>query len=457
MKKFLTSTFLIKVSLLLILFFLYLIWTRGGFNTFFLDTDFGRDLSELSNFWIGRRVIWLGPRLSPGFNASPIYYYIFYPALWISNGNAYSLMISNLIIALLALGAFGLFGLRKWGAKVLIPVFLIGLTPWWRGVTMHPGNGYTYVFWLFLSLTLLWFEASLFLSAFFLGLSISYHPAAIFAILLLIYEWFRKGHSFGNLFLILLGLIIPWAPIILFEIITKGYTLRHWLVNPQTGINFQVVDIANIQQIFSLSGLPALLALAIWIFVGVKSTGRIRIWFFLSSILVVFFGVLSYVPQNYLLGISCILWFIAVVELVDMQWGLIIMIVLAILFLGRDIIMTKPPPLARRPISKIQNVVDALGATQKLDKHKKIAVVSALGKDTSVPQADDYHFFLRIKNYQVLDVQLYSQADVLVMFIEEPDFNWGKWSTWEIDQFGSKKLDYRMEAEGIKILIFNKR
>lgn len=185
------------LALTIVLFLLIFIWIRGGLDVVYLDTDLGRDLSEMSKLWIGTKVIWLGPRLSPGFHASPIYYYIFYPALIISHGNANSLIIFNLILATLSLGLFGYLGIKRFGTSFLLVIGMIGLFPWWSSIVLHPGNGYTYVIWLLLSLSCLWFELPLFFSALFLGLATSFHPAAIFAITLLFYEWFRRKALVG--------------------------------------------------------------------------------------------------------------------------------------------------------------------------------------------------------------------------------------------------------------------
>jgi hypothetical protein len=57
------------------------IWLRPGLDAVYFDTDAGRDLSEISNILQGR-VVWLGPRLDPGLQASPSYYYSLAPFVW---------------------------------------------------------------------------------------------------------------------------------------------------------------------------------------------------------------------------------------------------------------------------------------------------------------------------------------------------------------------------------------
>jgi len=47
------------LALTIVLFLLIFIWIRGGLDVVYLDTDLGRDLSEMSKLWIGTKVIWL--------------------------------------------------------------------------------------------------------------------------------------------------------------------------------------------------------------------------------------------------------------------------------------------------------------------------------------------------------------------------------------------------------------
>jgi len=400
-----------------------------------------------------------GPRLSPGFHASPIYYYIFYPALIISHGNANSLIIFNLILATLSLGLFGYLGIKRFGTSFLLVIGMIGLFPWWSSIVLHPGNGYTYVIWLLLSLSCLWFELPLFFSALFLGLATSFHPAAIFAITLLFYEWFRRKHKFTRLLQIIFGFLLPWFPIIIFEIITKGYLFRQWYTHPKMGIFLQF-QMNNLQSIVNSSyfNFPiALIILTLTLIALFSSSKRHRVWFFLTMINLSLFSIISLVPTHYLLGISCILMFVVMIILIQKLWGRWILFAMIMLYLFNTIFFTPYPTQSKRPISKIKNIVDVFVNKSKINKKNKIAVIAVLDYENKVPQADDYRFFLRMKGLDVLDVTNYSQADILIMFIEEKNFNYQKWSTWESDQFGSKKKIDETIIEGIKIITYLKK
>ena len=435
---------IIKFLLIFVILFLCFFWFRGGFASINLDTDLGRDLFELSNILL-HKVVWLGPRLSAGIHASPIYYYILFPALLLSGNNPGSIIFLTLFFAAVALLIFGLLGIKKWGIFSILSVIIIGLQSWWQTGATHPGNGYTYVIWVFLSLTFMWFEFPLFISALFLGLAISYHPAAVFILPILLYEWWRKKHKIFSFFLILLGLIIPWFPIILFEIITKGYLIRQWSSHPGFGL---------LQPKFNLLNL--LFISIIWLVVGLIAKNRIKMWYWLSFPGLFFLIIMTSAPAHYLLGIICLIWFIAMIALLNRKHGQIVLIIIAIFFFINNVVFAKPIKPAVRSIPKIEAVTKQLVNSGKINKNNKIAVVAMLSADNKVPQADDYRFFLRAQGYQAIDINEYSQADRLVMFIEVPNFDWQHWSTWEIEQFGNKKFISQLSKDKTKIIIFER-
>lgn len=72
------------------------------------------------------------------------------------------------------------------------------------------------------------------------------------------------------------------------------------------------------------------------------------------------------------------------------------------------------------------------------------------------PQSNDYRFFLRTKGFQALDVFDYSQANVLIMFIEDPEYDWQEWRSWEIDQFGEKRMRFQTTIGQTRVILFDK-
>lgn len=435
-------------ALLFILLFLIYTWTRGGLNAFYVDTDFGRDLSQISKLWIGQKVLWLGPTLSPGFHASPLYYYLLFPALFLGKGSAYSLLVANVIFAAVVLGVLG------YKRGTMLALTAIGLSPWFSGLAFHPGNGFTYVIWLLLSLICMWFEFPLVLSSLFLGISLSFHPAAVFALPLLFYEWIRRKHEVKHAILSAIALIIPWSPIILFEIITKGFLFRQWITHPGVGISV-APNLINIQSLIQTSGVSLIGFIVVYIYLLFSGKAREKWWLLIASIGILFFAIVARVPPHYLLGLTCILYFTVAIIMVRRLWGRVLLGIITLFFLG-SIFIASPPKKSVRSIGKIQSVVEQVTKNKTINKNEKIAVVAALDMENKVPQADDYRFFFRIKGFKIPEVTEYFTAKKLILFVENPKFDWKSWSTWETNEIGPKRIIQEQEIEGIKVITFEK-
>jgi hypothetical protein len=444
--------FLVTVCVLFLIF----VWTRGGLDKIFFDIDLGRDLSEMSKLWTGTKVIWLGPRLDPGFHASPLYYYLYYPALYIARGDAHAIIVFSVLLAASALAVFGYLGVKKWGIAGILPVIIIGLMPWWQSIALHPGNGYTYAIFFLVFLVSLWFELPLFISSLFLGLSLSFHPAAVFGLLLLFYEWWKKNHSIKSFIAIIPGLVIPSFPIILFEIITKGYLIRQWLTHPKSAFQLQP-QFQNLFDLTQSSHINFFIAAGIFLLAFFIAKKRVKTWLLFSLVGVLFFALAATTRGHYLFGFLLMVWFSMIVSLMQNTLGKVVLVFLAMIIVVTNVVFAKTPPPSKRSISKIDGVVNQFVKNGKINKNQKIAVLAILDKANKVPMADDYRFFLRVKGYHVLNVQQYSQADMLVLFVEEPDFPWASWSSWETDQFGSKKIIDQREIGEIKIATYVKQ
>lgn len=126
----------------------------------------------------------------------------------------------------------------------------------------------------FLALTSLWFKNPIFISALLFGISIAIDPVAILGLPVLFYEWLSNKQRVRRLFHILLGLLLPWTPIIIFEIITKGFLTRHWLEYPSSaGIVFDP-KLTNLNPLLDTLGLSSALAIIILIVSFLIATKR---------------------------------------------------------------------------------------------------------------------------------------------------------------------------------------
>lgn len=441
------------LSASIILLGLFALWIYKGIFETGIHVDLARDLNFLSDIWV-HKIVWLGPMTSANFPASPIYYYLLFPGLLLSGGNGLSLIFSQAFFALLALSLYAHFQLKKSLISTLLVILAVGLLPWWIKASAMPWNGYMYVSWVFLALTVLWFTKKLFLAALLFGISIAINPVAILALPILFYEWLTKEDKKKSLLYILLGLLLPWAPVILFEMITKGFLIRQWLSHPSTaGIIFSP-NIANSFPLLNIMGLSQLQALIILLISFWLASKRMRYWLIFTSLPLIFLILVTPLRHYYLLGLVCALSFTVITILSSKTVGKIILVIFILSSIQR---ITLPTPLfAERSIPKMDNFVNTFIQTSHLDKTKKYAVVSVRDQQNSTPQADDYRFFLRTKGVNALNIDQYPEADILLLFIEIPNFKWQTFEDWHMQRFGDRKFLSNYKIEGKEVIIYEK-
>lgn len=442
--------FLLSLTILIGLFAL---WTYKGIIETGIHVDLARDLNYLSDIWV-HKIVWLGPMTSANFPASPIYYYLLFPGLLLSGGNGLSLIFSQAFFAFLALGGYAYFQLKKSLASTILVILTIGLSPWWIIASSMPWNGHMYVSWVFLALTSLWFKIPIFVSAFLFGISIAINPVAILALPVLFYEWFTRKKMIKNLFYILLGLLIPWTPIVIYEIITKGFLTRHWLEYPSNaGIIFDP-KVTNILPLLNTMRIAEPLAIIILLASFLIGSKRAKYWIIFVSLPLIFLGLVSPLRQYYLLGLICALTFTIVTILSSHTVGKIILILFILSYI--QIITLSPLAFAGRSIPKMENIVSIFIQNSNLDKTKKYAVVSVRDLQNSTPQADDYRFFLRMKGVNTLNIEDYPEADILLLFIEVPGFKWQNWEDWHVQRFGDRKFLSNQTIDGIEVIMYGR-
>lgn len=436
-----------------ILLGLFSLWTYKGLTETGIHVDLARDLNFLSDLWI-HKIVWLGPMTSINFPTSPIYYYLLFPGLLLSGGNGLSVIFSQTLFAFLALGLYAYFQLKQSLIPTLFVILTIGLSPWWITSSALPWNGHMYVAWVFLALTSLWFKIPLFLSALLFGISIAIDPAAVLALPVLFYEWWTREKRLKNLMRIFLGLILPWAPILIFEIITKGFLTRQWLEYPASaGLIFDP-NLKNIIPLLNglrVSQTLAIVLLFLAFFIGSR---REKYWIIYTCLPLVFLILVPNLRQYYLLGLICAITFTIVAIFSSKPVGRIILV----LFILSYIQIIKLPPLSfeNRSIPRLNKVVNTFIQNSNLDKTKKYAVVSVRDLQNSTPQADDYRFFLRTKGVKALGIDDYNQADILLLFIEVPNFKWQNFEDWHMQRFGSRNFLSNQNVDGIEVIMYGR-
>lgn len=430
-------------ELALCLLLLVTVWVNRSFEKIYLDTDIARDLSETSNILSGRTV-WLGPRLAAIINTSPIYYYLQIPGLLLSNRDGNSLFWTSLLLGLLVLGFVG------WNMKSLLLPLTLGTSSVWMLAVTHPGNGFGYGIWLVGALTILWTEGSIIPASLLIGLALAYHPFALIGLLILIYELWRRKTSWRYWGASVIMILLPFLPLIIFEVITRGFLIRE-LVNNWGKITYGVQAPQILLTLWQLVGL--------WLVVGLGNlmatrSKRLRYWMIMSGTVILFLMLRTKIQPHYLIGVSLVWIWGTIVGLREYKYGKLILLMLVTWQIVSVVYL--PLPKAKRTMNSVAKVVEQLVDQKILNESENIAVVAILDKENKVPVADDYRFFLRMKGFKVLNVQEYAQANTLVEFVETPSVDWKKWSSWEIDLLGPTYLDREISIENTKIVVRRK-
>lgn len=431
---------------------IFSLWLTQGFLTVGIHADLARDLFELSNLWIGR-IVWLGPHLSAGFPVSPLYYYLLFPGLILSRGNAYSIIVSHALFALLPLVLLVWFQRPKPLWQNTVTILPLAFAPWWITAATHPWNGHMYIAWALLFCILAWEKKHFFLIAISLGIATAIHPAATLLLPVLIYEWWLRDNKLKNALFSLIGIFAPWTPIFLFEMITKGYLTRQFLLLRTQTIqwNFSPLSLWLVASLLDLSKTLFIILILLTLFFARRRT---LIWLTLLSLgtlpLILFSGLHDY----YFLGIATALFFIEVKTFSRNFIGQLLLLTV-ITFYVISLYQT-PLTFSERSFAQQQTIVEQSIEKFRLEKEKQYAVVSIIDELNSAPQADDYRFFLRMKGYQVVNADQHAQAEKLLLFIEPQNFDWQHWSHWSLDTFGERKVEQVQKVNGITIIEFQR-
>ncbi len=452
-----SHTKLVVSVLLLFLFILFYSWI--GISYFSLNADVSRDLSELSNLWIGK-MVWLGPLLRIGFPASPLYFYILFPALIISGGSAYSLVITQVFLSVFGLAILLVCQKNSYKLGNYLGMFFIGLSHWWIQSTIKPWNGNMYILWLLPALILLWNKKPLWLSSLLFGIAIAIHPASLLLSPILLYEaWRYKSKSLATKIIsVVSGLILPWGPIIVFEIITKGFLTREWLNHKSTEMSIQP-GTHNISSLVSLTGIPIVLLVLILLFSFTVATKKTKEWSWLLTPTIAFLLGISPLHQYYLLPVVAIFFIIVVQTLKEKVLGKVLLFLCIVIF-AKNIAFTYKfdttwPPTNR--LEAISQVITTLENDMLIQKNSTYALISVIDAQNSTPQADDYRFLLRTKGYKALNISEYPSADYLVIFFENNQIDPENWQDWHSEYFGEKKLISSQKIHATQVLIYKRK
>src|SRR5690606_6722122 len=138
-----------------------------------------------------------------------------------------------------------------------------------------------YISFILLFSVFAWYKKHVAFSSLSLGIAIALHPASAVLLPILIYEWWQHKKYIKNALIIIAGLLISWLPIILFEIMTKGFLIRQFLI-----LRTDTVELAfSLQPLLlfqTLSDLPIFLFLILSGLTYHYSESRAKVWLLLT-------------------------------------------------------------------------------------------------------------------------------------------------------------------------------
>ena len=477
------------VALLALILCFYLFHLLSSFN---FDNDFGRDIGDILSISRGDLRL-LGPKLSfGGIHASPWYYYLFVPVIFLFPAYPESVVISSVVISVLTLMAGYLILTRiltvnHWKATLL--TLSMALSPVMVFSVRNPGNAFSYI--PFLSLSFICGYASmkiqkyremLFLCfALLSGMAVGSHPVSLLAILpfgLLVLSQTQKISldkrglrrrllvSLVALFLF----VLPVLPNVLFEFSHGFVQIKNTFIE-KSYLNF--VEDKNLsstgpktsQNLFENArmtdtrgmewGIPLLLLILVQLVVAVRDYFR-KTWSIETSLVVT--STISWVllvvllrwqyAFHYLFPLYILVLFVSVIYLtIREKWAyvVILFIVLTVFSIPR---LQSLYVSASRPIADFRITIDFILPLIQNERNIPTNVYLVRKEGNTEPHGHEYRYFLRVAGYAIMDVNSYNTSTRLLIFDETKKAKIAQLRSWEIDQFKGSSKELRCKSLG---------
>jgi len=433
------------------------------FSSFTFHPDFARDIYDILTIIQGKLTL-IGPKLSfGGIYSGPYYYYLFVPILYLANLNLNSLLAFNLFLFIFGVIFFYLIISKKNGVFYsLIASLVIVFTPFYILGARGPWNGSTYLPFLLILLTVIYFidingkKLILFALGFLGGIIVSIHLVNIPVILLIVIYLFIILKNKKEIVFFIFGLFIAFTPLLLFEIkhdfimikntfIVKSYKTfveNNNIPNAVSGKKNIFDNLVFLSDKFKEQiGFSILLFVAMSIFLISNLKAKKEKFLLYGSFgLIVFFAVvLRYQFGNhYLFPVSLFLIFSLVVGILKTKYKLLLIVVLVFeLFSFPKNIFNQSTRTAKTFEDRVNYVIN-----HRLIKREDSFNIIQISKDytTYIPVGHEYRYFFRKNNYLPKTEFEYKDSDTLLIFSELRDFNISHLNNWETREFGLKNI-----------------
>lgn len=405
----------------------------------------------------------LGPKLSfGGTYAAPYYYYFFTPSLLLSGLNVFSIVYTNAFLFALGLGVMLFLAKPHYGLKKsLLLTLAVGLLPMYIFGSHYPGNGLSYIPLLLIFLLLLYLrnyqsKRQLFLLGLVSGILTTTHPTNLLVIipLLLIITFQLKKKI--NLIYFLPGILIPFTPLVVFELKHNFLMIRDTLFNNsyQAFLDNNIIPNApkgkeNVfeNSLFLASKMDSLILLSPFIylliqFVPTLKAGRIKLT---KELLFPISGVISFIllsivdrfkfEVHFLYPVALFVFLATILLLARTKfWPLLVILILFEVYQFPTYLYK---PSTRSP-QKIEAAVNFVIDHKLVSKDVSFNIIQATDQQALVPIGHEYRFFFRKRGFIPDSEYQYNQSKELLIFSETPNLDIKYFNNWATDQFGKR-------------------
>lgn len=468
----------ILVFFIISFLFLFKVTVSHGF-----DSDFGRDLTWMYDIIHGKHTL-LGPKLSfGGYYVGPYYYYLFVPFLAFAKLNPAAIVIANSFLFIFCTG-FIFFVLKKKNNAITRPIFILGvsLSAYFLFSARSVGNGFSYLGPL-LSYMLLIIEAKdtslkkQFLWGLIGGFIFNIHPISSLAfiplVLIKIILQSRKFiDSLKQLITYSLGFVILLMPTIFFELrhgfimtkntfINKSYLLFINNLNLSEKVvtsKNPFINLININSLvsfwFSFPFVFLVIFLCVIYFLSKKSK-NLHVFLSLVTTVVLYASLLRFqISFHYLFPLLLTVQVSSYYLMKDFNKSLLILFLILQIFLN----LIKFPKSLFKPTSRDYKKISIITKTavEKLKLPKENLNLVVIQKTPIAILGYEYRYILRTINYKTESEFSYKTNKYLLMISELGNFNWKNFSSWEINEFGEKKLINTFHKDNYYFYLFQK-
>ncbi len=451
-----------KFFTLLIVIFSFLVLSHKLPSSFIFHPDFARDVFDITRISQGKLML-IGPKLTfGGIYSGPYYYYLLLPILALTNYSINALLYFNTALFAVALGFLFYELSRRFSIyESILGVSVILFSPFYLIASRNPSNAFTYIPFLIILLTILYFykitkPKQLILMGIFAGILVTFHlvvgSVVAFASLMLLADVKKRQHVLWYF----LGFPIAFLPLILFELkhnfimlkntfIDKSYLL--WVKNSNipggiTGKKNPIENFVFISQ--AMQKFTVVNPLVLFVLAGVKHhaqrfTGKDG-WLLMSSLLSLVLLALTMRFQfiyHYLFATILLLLFTTVIIFLKQKWHIFLIILLA---LELTYIPKEMYDNSWRKYQTYEQTVNYVLENKLLQNGESFNVIQVTEPDLLSPNGFEYRFYLQQHGFKPESEFAYKTSKKLLIFSEKPEYDIKKLDSWESREFGTEFL-----------------